>query len=124
MDALNKRSGELYNNLMTICLCELPRLKATRIEGMNDIESWFYILENFHDFTGEPGDLGKRFTQVMEVAKTDTFPNKNKLQYLQAMVSESERLDIGQAYFEDGLEEGIVKGQEQMVQTLKNGDVR
>ncbi len=91
---------------------------------MNDIESWLYILENIHDFTGEPGDLGKRFTQVMEVAKTDTFPDKDKLQYLQAMLSESERLDIGQAYFEDGLEEGIVKGQEQMVQTLKNGDVR
>ena len=90
---------------------------------MNDIESWFYILENIHNFAGEPGDLGKRFTQVMEVAQTDALPDKNKLQYLQAMVSESERLDIGQAYFEDGLEEGIAKGKaegfEQMAEAMR-----
>ena len=120
---MERDSGELYNNLLTICLCELPRLKSTRIEGMNDIESWFYILENIHNFAGEPGDLGKRFTQVMEVAQTDALPDKNKLQYLQAMVSESERLDIGQAYFEDGLEEGIAKGEakgrEQMAKAMR-----
>ena len=103
-------SGEVYNNLLTICLCELPRLKARKIDGMNDIESWFYILENIHNFAGDPGDFGKRFTQVMELAQTEALPDNNKLKYLQAMVSENERLDIGRAYFEDGLEEGFAKG--------------
>lgn len=51
-------SGEVYNNLLTICLCELPRLKAKKIDGMNDIESWFYILENIHNFAGDRGILG------------------------------------------------------------------
>ena len=103
-------SGEVYNNLLTICLCELPRLKAKKIDGMNDIESWSYILENIHNFAGDPGDFGKRFTQVMELAQTEALPDTNKLKYLQAMVSENERLDIGRAYFEDGLEEGFAKG--------------
>lgn len=52
-------SGEVYNNLLTICLCELPRLKAKKIDGMNDIESWFYILENIHNFAGDPGEFGE-----------------------------------------------------------------
>ena len=105
-----QQSGESFNSLLSICLCELPRLKATRIEGLNEIESWFYILENLHTFTGNSGDMGSRFEPLIEAAKMNPLPDKNKLQYIRAMVSESERLDIGKAYYEDGFAEGKAAG--------------
>ena len=103
-------TGELYNNLLTLCFCELPRLEAKKIDGLNDIESWFYILKNIHTFAGEPGDYGQRYKPVMEAALMNPLPDANKLQYFRAMVSEEERLDIAEACYAEGFDEGKVQG--------------
>ena len=103
-------TGELYNNLLTICFCELPRLKAKKIDGLNDIESWFYILKNIHTFVGEPGDYGERYKSVMEAALLNPLPDANKLQYFRAMVSEEERRDIAEACYGDGFDDGMAQG--------------
>ena len=107
-------TGELYNNLLTISFCELPRLKAKKIDGLNDIESWFYILKNIHTFAGEPGDYGERYKPVMEAALMNPLPDVNKLQYFRAMVSEEERLDIAEACYAEGFDEAM----EQMAKAL------
>lgn len=103
-------TGELYNNLLNICFCELPRLKAKKIDGLNDIESWFYILKNIHTFAGEPGDYGERYKPVMEAALMNPLPDVNKLQYFRAMVSEEERRDIAEACYGDGFDDGMAQG--------------
>ena len=48
-----QESGERYGDLLSIYLCELPRLKATSIEGLDPVRSWFYILENMRIFAGK-----------------------------------------------------------------------
>ena len=111
-------SGELYNNLLNICLCELPRLKAKKIDGLNEIESWFYILQNLHKFAGKPEEMGSRFKPLAESALMSPLPDTNKLQYIRAMVSEEERLDIGAAYYEDGFAEAKAEAARAM---LKEG---
>ena len=38
-------TGERYTDLMSIYLCELPRLKKRSMKQMNPVEEWFYILK-------------------------------------------------------------------------------
>ncbi len=37
-------TGERYADLMSIYLCELPRLKKRSMKQMNPVEEWFYII--------------------------------------------------------------------------------
>ena len=43
------------------------------------------------------------------------LPDANKLQYFRAMVSEEERLDIAEACYEEGFDEGL----EQMAEAMR-----
>ena len=100
-------SGELYNKLISVYLCELPRLKVESIKGLNPVESWFYILENLSNFAGKPEEIGERYAPVAQAASTLRLPDVEQLKYIRAMVSEHEKLDIGKAYYKDGIQEGI-----------------
>ena len=97
-----KTSGEPYGNHLSILFCELPRLKKTSLEGLSPVESWFYILKNMRTFAGKPEDMGTRFSAVAEASKMHSLPDGDKLKYFYGMVTEEEKLDIGEAYYEDG----------------------
>ena len=99
-------SSELYGNLLSIYLCELPRLKVHSIKGLNPVESWFYILENLGKFAGKPEEIGARYAPIATAARTRKLPDVEQLQYIRAMVSEHEKLDIGKAYYKDGFKDG------------------
>ena len=104
-------SGERYNDLLSIYFCELPRLQATAIEGLDPVQSWFYILVNMRIFAGKPEDMGKRYAAVAEEARMPGFPEEEELtKYFRNMITEEERLDIGTAYYEDGFNDGMEKG--------------
>lgn len=108
-------SGELYGKLLSIYLCELPRLEVHSIKGLNPVESWFYILENLGKFAGKPEDIGARYAPIATAARTRKLPDVEQLQYIRAMVSEHEKLDIGKAYFKDGIKEGKREDAEAML---------
>ena len=97
-----KTSGEPYGNHLSILFCELPRLKKTSLEGLSPVESRFYILKNMRTFAGKPEDMGTRFSAVAEASKMHSLPDGDKLKYFYGMVTEEEKLDIGEAYYEDG----------------------
>jgi predicted transposase/invertase (TIGR01784 family) len=103
-------SGEFYGNLLSIYLCELTRLKEKSLKGLDPVQSWFFILKNMRNFVGTPKDMGTRYAVVAEASRMHNLPDNEKIQYLRNMITEEERLDIGQAYYEDGLEEGMKKG--------------
>ena len=46
----------------------------------------------------------------MTAAKTNLVPDKERTQYLRAMLSDYDKKDIADAYFEDGYEKGVQKG--------------
>lgn len=110
---MEQDSGELYNGLLSIYLCELPRLDANSLEGLDPIQSWFYILEKMRIFAGEPEELGTRYAAIAEAARMHSLPDDEKIQYFRNMITEEERLDIGGAYYEDGFNDGIAKGREE-----------
>lgn len=111
--ALKERtSGELYGNHLSILLCELPRLNKTSLEGLSPVESWFYILKNMRTFAGKPEDMGMRLSAVAEASMMHSLPDGDKLKYFYDMVTEEEKLDIGEAYYEDGIKKGMQIGEE------------
>jgi len=103
-------SGEKYGKQLTIILCELPRLKKKTTEDLTPMEHWFYILANLINFAGNPEDLGDRYAAVLEAARIIHLPEHELLNYMNAMVSEEEKQDIGAAYYEDGHEDGLKEG--------------
>ena len=109
-------SNEEYGKQLSIYLCELPRLKVKSMKGLNPVESWFYILKNLSKFAGTPEDIGERFAPVATAARTNKLPDIEQLKYLRSMVSESERLDIGKAYYKDGYEDAKLDDAKAMLQ--------
>ena len=104
-------SGERYNDLLSIYFCELPRLQATGIKGLDPVQSWFYILANMRIFAGKPEDMGKRYAPIAEEARMPGLPDEEELtKYFRNMITEEEKLDIGTAYYEDGFIDGMEKG--------------
>ena len=95
-------TGELYGRLLSIYFCELPRLQATSIDGLEPIESWFYIFRNLCNFAGKPQDIGSRYAPIAEAAKANLLANEEPYQYMRAMITEEERLDISTAGYEYG----------------------
>ena len=73
------------------------------------VESWFFILENMSKFVGKPEDMGSRYAPVAEAARMNILPTGDRFKYFYNMVTDEERLDIGAAYYEDGVKAGIIK---------------
>ena len=111
-----KIGGATFTNLHTTYICELPRLAKKALSEMDPVESWFYILKNSGKFAEKPEGLDPRYDQVFEAAKTNRVPGEERLQYLRAMLSDYDKKDISEAYYEagheDGYEQGMVEGVE------------
>ena len=112
-------SGELYNNLLSIYLCELTRLKETSIQGLDPVRSWFYILKNMRKFTGKPEDMGSRYAAIAEAARMHELPDSEKIQYLRNMITEEEKLELYDTGFEDGMEKGKEQAIQEMARRMK-----
>ena len=106
-----RNSGERYSDLLSIYFCELPRLKASSIDGLDPVQSWFYILANMRIFAGKPEEMGKRYAAIAQEARMPGPPEEEELtKYFRNMITEEEKLDIGTAYYEDGFIDGVEKG--------------
>ena len=60
-------------------------------------------------FVGKPEDMGERYSVVAKASRMTNLLDEEKLKYFRGMVTEEERLDIGQAYYEDGVVDGMSK---------------
>lgn len=78
-----------------------------------EVELGLYILKNMGNFAWKPEDMGKRYSAVAEAAKMHDLPDKDKLRYLNDMISEEEILDMREATLEEGREEGRKEGREE-----------
>ena len=77
---------------------------------MSPLESWLFILKNMGNFAGKPEDMGIRYCGVAEAARMHELPVKDKLRYLNDMISEEEILDMREATLEEGRAEGREEG--------------
>ena len=53
--------------------------------------------------------MNARYGHIIEAAKTNLVPDKERTQYLRAMLSDYDKKDIAEAYFEEGMEKGEIK---------------
>ena len=109
-------SGEWYGPQFSLFFCELPRFKKASMEGLDPVESWFYILKNMSTFAGKPEDMGTRYSAIAEASRMNGLLDEDKLKYFRGMVTEEEKLDIGQAYYEDGVLDAKTEDARKMLQ--------
>ena len=106
-------SGEAFGDQLWIYLCDLKTFGKQSIDGLSPEESWLYLLKNMANFAGEPEEMGTKYAVVAEASRMYHLPDKEQIQYLFAMVSEHEKLDIGTAYYKDGFFDGHKLGKEE-----------
>jgi len=94
-------------------LCDLKTFGKQSIDGLSPEESWLYLLKNMANFAGKPEEMGTKYAVVAEASRMYHLPDKEQIQYLFAMVSEHEKLDIGTAYYKDGFLDGHKLGKEE-----------
>lgn len=58
------------------------------------------------NFAGKLEDMGTRYAAIAEASLMHILHETDRIKYLRNMITVEERLDMGQAYYEDGLEEG------------------
>jgi len=106
-------SGEAFGDQLWIYLCDLKTFGKQSIDGLSPEESWLYLLKNMANFAGKPEEMGTKYAVVAEASRMYHLPDKEQIQYLFAMVSEHEKLDIGTAYYKDGFLDGHKLGKEE-----------
>ena len=117
---LEESTGERYGDQLTLCVCELPRLKKQTMEGMDNLEVWLHLFNKMFTFAKEPESLPERFAPVLDAAKMLGLRKPEQNQYLQAMISQREREDIGGAYYLDGHKDGYNEGRsEALLETAR-----
>ena len=95
----------------------------TSMDGLNPVESWFFILENMRKFAGKPEDMGSRYAPVAEAARMNILPTGDRIKYFYNIVTDEERLDIGAAYYEDGFKAGGAKKQAEIAKSMLANNV-
>ena len=114
------KGEDVFTNLHSTYICELPRLAEKALKDMNPIENWFFILRNSRNFATKPAGLDPRYDHIIEAAKTNLVPDKERTQYLRAMISEYDKEQISEAYYEDGYAAGMKVGEQNAnIQTAK-----
>ena len=92
--------------------CELPRVRDSYMQTLTPQEQWFAVLRNIRNFAEKPEWLDARFDPLMDLARTGRLTQEEITKYLQSMVSEREKRDIGNAYYRRGMAEGMERGME------------
>ena len=115
---------EAYDSSITITVCELPNLMKKAGEDMSFLEMWFFYFQNMKNFTNLAGGLvllDSRFSKLMEECRTVRFNDDDWKDYITAMLTEEEKRNLTQPYYEDGLRKGVQEGFETGIeQVAKN----
>ena len=95
---------------------ELPRFQKGWEAAQTNAERWCYLFRNLYKFAGVPRDASD-FAPIFEIARTEQFEEEQLKVYLNAMVTDYEKLVIGEYHeqkgFKEGLEQGRAEGREQ-----------
>ena len=118
-----QETKELYGDQLWIYLCNLKAFNKKSLKGLCPQEAWLFILKNMINFAGTPEEMGERYSKVADAARMDPMPMDKQLDYVFAMLSEQEKLEIREAAFEDGQVKGKVEGKVEMAREMLNEGV-
>ena len=70
-----------------------------------------FLFKNLHNFDGEPEGMDPRFKKVTNLASFYHLPDTEQLQYIRAMISEEEKLDLLAGAYDQGVDDGFTRGE-------------
>ena len=82
-------------------------------------EEWFDLIKNMHTFVHNPDHVNKRFHNILDACYQPGLNDVEQVQYLRAMLSEEDKLDIGRAYYEDGYLDGVDEQRQKTIAGIK-----
>ena len=88
---------------------ELPRFQKGWEAAQTNAERWCYLFRNLYKFAGVPRDASD-FAPIFEIARTEQFEEEQLKVYLNAMVTDYEKLVIGEYHEQKGFKEGLEQG--------------
>ena len=91
---------------------ELPRLQKGWEATQTNAERWCYLFRNLYKFARIPHDASD-FEPIFEIALTEQFEEEQLKVYLNAMVTDYEKLVIGEFHEQKGFNEGRERGREE-----------
>ena len=89
---------------------ELPRLQKIWESLETNLERWCYLFENLSNFAEMPQDPAG-FEDLFSIAQTGTLDEEELQKYVTTMVTEYDKLVIGEYYRQEGFAEGEAKGE-------------
>lgn len=107
----DKWQEDILTNKLQFIYLELPRLKKGWEATETNAERWCYIFRNLYTFVSIPGDAPE-FEPIFEIARTGELDKNELKRYLSTMVTEYDKLVIGEYNRELGRKEGLEKGLE------------
>ena len=91
---------------------ELPRFQKGWEAAQTNAERWCYLFRNLYKFAGVPRDASD-FEPIFEIARTEQFEEEQLKVYLNAMVTDYEKLVIGEFHEQKGFNEGRERGRQE-----------
>lgn len=108
---------KLTDNLQFFFL-ELPRLQKIWDSLETNTERWCYIFGNLDKFANIPQNPAG-FEDVFQVAETGELSETEFNKYVSSMVTEYDRLVIGEYFHQEGYEKGKAEGKALMAEALR-----
>ena len=130
-----EESGELFNDILNVYMCELPRFAGETGKAKSPVEMWFDILQNMRNFATRPEQYGKKYDPIFESSLQSPIPEKEKLQYFRSMfdndirsyLTDEDRQEIAEEFYAkgkaEGKAEGIAEGRAEIAKALKALDI-
>jgi predicted transposase/invertase (TIGR01784 family) len=120
---VREESNDLYNNILNVYFCELPRFAGEPGKARTPVEVWFDLLKNMSTFASRPEMYDRRYDPIFEMSLQSPIPANEKIQYFRSMcnddirsyLTEEDRLEIA----EESFAKGKAEGKAEMIKKLK-----
>ena len=105
----DKWQDDVLSDKLQFYYLELPRLKKRWDATETNAERWCYLFRNLATFAKVPSNASG-FEPIFEIARTGEMDGNELKRYLSTMVTEYDKLVIGEFHHKEGMKEGLEKG--------------
>ena len=105
----DKWQDDVLSDKLQFYYLELPRLKKRWDATETNAERWCYLFRNLATFAKVPSNASG-FEPIFEIARTGEMDGNELKRYLSTMVTQYDKLVIGEFHHKEGMKEGLEKG--------------
>lgn len=111
---LKDQHCNVFYDKLTFIYLEMPNFTKKESELETNFDKWMYVLKHLPDLQNRPVALQERiFQKLFEAAEIAKFDSKEKARYEESLKYYRDLKNVVDTSFEEGREEGRVKGREE-----------